>query len=504
MRSEEFFNILDDIDDRIVSEIYEDVQRPQKLVAMPNSPKRLPKLLIGSAACLAVIAAAALTVRFAVPNSLPALSGTSESSYDWFAQPHFQTCQKIDSPNAQNIDIFPYDNEFYFSDFELSPDHYSVVASDDGTVVFSGFISDEYGSGVIIKYTETAYIAYGGLDPDSVTVSAGDTVTEHETFAYPKVPSCLGDNIVIRVKTSRQPISEEFFKTDCKLHCQGTQEKLVNWFAQKHINPWRRTDRPETDDEPYQLDYEHGFYFSGTDWSPENYELIAADNGTVTFAGKISDAYGSGIIIKHAENAYIAYGGLDPDTVTVSAGDTVTTGETLAHPKPFGCMPAYSIAYIKVSGQPITEQVFQSRCDINCRGLEEVKNRLNSEWFGLPDSDGNHHIAANTKEEVKSLTDSTIIYTGTDSDGSGTVVVLDQSAMAFIIYKGLDTTFPDYYLQNDLMKAAEGDTIGYVGDSGDAYWFVLDLLEFEEYSKETGINFYPTSITFKNSGVYKP
>ncbi|MDE7229015.1 MAG: hypothetical protein K2N56_00915 [Oscillospiraceae bacterium] len=62
MRSEEFFNILDDMDDHIISEIYEDVQRPQRLAAVPRSPKRLPKLLLGGAACIAVLAAGIFTL----------------------------------------------------------------------------------------------------------------------------------------------------------------------------------------------------------------------------------------------------------------------------------------------------------------------------------------------------------------------------------------------------------------------------------------------------------
>ena len=59
-------------------------------------------------------------------------------------------------------------------------------------------------------------------------------------------------------------------------------------------------------------------------------------------------------------------------------------------------------------------------------------------------------------------------------------------------------------MQNDIKMAAGGDTIGCVGNSGDAYWFVLDNLEFEKFSEENGIDFYPTHITFKNSIVRKP
>lgn len=369
MRSEEFFNILDDMDDRIISEMYEDVQRPQMFTAAPRSSGRLPKLILSGAACAAAIAAViTVAAHFAAPRI-----STSPS----------------DAPEISD---------------SLSQASESVSVSDSGS-----------------------------------------------------------DN----------------------------SEITADWFEQKHINPLRRTDRPEKDDEPYFLDYEHGFYvWDEADWSPEDYELIAVDNGTVVFAEKISDAYGSGVIIKHGEDVYMAYGGLDPDTVTVSAGDTVTTGETLAHPKPFGCIPVCHIAYFEVSRQSITEELFHNQCDMYCQSIEDVKERLDREWYGLPDADGNHHIAASPKDEVKSVTKSIVMYAGTDSDGSGMIVALDQSSLAFIIYKGLDTTFPDDYEVKDTVLHEE-DTIGYVGDSGDAYWYIIDVLEFEEFAEENGIDFYP-------------
>lgn len=366
MRSEEFFNILDDIDDRIVSEIYEDVQRPQKITAVPRSPKRLPKLLLGSAACLAVIAAAGLAVRFAVPSTLPVLSGTSEMT---------------DS---------------------LSPTSETNSENDSGSV---------------------------------------------------------------------------------------TSESWVDWFSIPHLVPYKKTDvvDPPTETVPYDVDC----YLKEPDESEcEIFELIAADNGTVAFAGKISDKYGSGVVIKYAKNAYIAYGGLDPDSVTVSTGDTVTAGEAFALPNRFSCLATGVggfIAHYKTSLQPISEEFFKSDCDSDCRIVAEAIDAINTYGNRVPDPDGCHHITANVGDEVGAIEYlGTLVYAGTDSEGSGMAVFNNGGIRT--IYKGLDTTFPDFSVgDNGFVRLNEGDTVGYVGSSGDAYWFALGPYEFKLFAEENGI-----------------
>lgn len=392
MNSKEFFNILDDIDDRIVSEIYEDVQRPQKLAVVPNSHKRLPKLLLGSAACLAVIAAAGLAVKFAAPGAFTALSGTSEAQ---------------------------------------------------------GTLSAESDTAVSLSQT-------------SETVSANDSGSV-------------------------------------------TSEGSIDWFSQKHTNPWRRTDTGKASTDTWALEFESEFYVDSDDaWSPEDYEIIASDNGTVVFAGEISEPYGSSVIVKYAENAYVAFGGLDTSTVTVSAGDSVTEGDVLGHPKAFTCMDLGTIVHIKTSRKPITEEYFQTDCYNHGMNNLNLKNHLGNDKYGAPDADGYHHIKANSGDRVRALEDGVIFYAGTDSEGSG-MVIMNYNNAAVIVYRGLDTSFPEYYTTKyNFTAAVQGETIGYVGNSGDAYWFVLTPIEFGEFAEKNGIDFYPTRVTFKHTGVDKP
>lgn len=519
MKSNEFFNILDDMDERLVAEIYEDVQRPQKLVAVPRSSKRFPKILLGSAACLAVIAAAGLAVQFALPGKAPVLSGTSDTSEapkslpsesgtdpidsetleniaPWFTESHLNVCRRTDINNAEaETSKFHFNDEYYAIDFDHPSKDYELIASDNGEVVFAGLITEKYGSGVIIKYDERAYFAYGGLDPESVTVSAGDTVKEGEAFAKPYLSGCLGD-IVARIRISHQPIGEEYFKTDCDKHC-GISE---DWFERRHINPYKRIGSSETG---IGTSFYPGssFYTSlGEDWSPEEIEFVAVDDGVVTFAGKISDAYGSAIVIKHAENVYVAYGGADPDTVTVSVGDTVTEGQALANPKAFKCFGVFEIGYFTASDKPITEEYFRAKNDSHYKYLKDVKSRIDLEENDKPDANGIHHITAKTGEEVKAVSDCMIVYAD-----NGTVVALDlRSTNAFVVYKGLGAALPDYKVQDGCKLAAAGDTIGYVSSNSDASWFVLDPVEFERFAEENGIDIYPIHQFSKSMIIDKP
>lgn len=399
MRSEEFFNILDDMDERLVSEIYEDVQRPQKLAAVPRDRKRLPGLLLSGAACVAVIAAAAVLVRFALPGRTawlaPASANNSGSDIsecsgdacrDWFAKLHFTPYKTVGSVN----------------------------------------------------------------DPD-------------EKFAYTPEQSCI-------VNYSRSYKSVEDNKS-------GTADNSTVIFADSH-------------------------------WSSGDFEIIAADNGTVIFAGKISDEYGSGVIIDHNGMAYTAYGSLDPDSVTVSEGDTIQGGDVFAKPKVFGCggNSVITILEFKSSASPITEDYFKESCEDGCEFIRFLKNRYDEVVQGPPDSYGMHRITADAGSEIKALADANeVIYTGTDSDGSGMAVVR-YNMYIYIVYKGLDTSFPDFtarvpdpikgeFLPNEISK---GETIGYVGDSGDAYWFVLDVHEFEAFAKENNIATHPLDIVGKH------
>lgn len=356
MRSEEFFNILDDMDDHIISEIYEDVQRPQRLAAVPRDrkqTKRLPRLLLSSAACVAVIAAVAVLVRFALP----------------------------------------------------------------------------------------------------ATNSANDS----------------GSDI---------------------------SENLDDWFAQEHMKPYKTpnsTDKPG--DTHYKFEPEFDFTIQeSSDWSPNEFEIIATDSGTVVFAGKITDEYGSGVIINHNGQAYTAYGGLDPDSVTVSEGDTIMMGDVFARSKLYSCLGAITVAQFKGSRQPITEEFFKLACEGWCYLNAELKRSANEIEHGTPDPDGNHHIAANAGDEIKALDNDSVIYAGTCSDGSGMLITICHGTV-YRIYKGLDTTFPDFSKSEPIPNHLRiGDTIGYVGDSGDAYWFVLDVCEFEAFAKENNIATHPLDI----------
>lgn len=359
MRSEEFFNILDDIDDRIISEIYEDVQRPQKLTAVPRSPKRLLKPILSGAACVAVIAAAVVFVRFAAPEILTSLSPASETG----------------SANDSGFDI---------------------------------------------------------------------------------------------------PKSSYY------------------WFMEGHFSPWKYPDSANDLDKTNKFTPEQSTSWQG-DLIAEDYEIRAVDNGTVVFAGKISDEYGSGVVIDHNGIAYTAYGGLDPDSVTISEGDVLKAGEVFAKPKIFGCggNSVDTILEFKSSVHPITEEYFKESCKEGCEIMSFTKNWYNEVWQDSADPDGMHHINADYGSEVKSLGNGVeVVYAGTDSDGSGMVVVRHYG-LVYIVYKGLDTRFPDFASGKVIPKVIEeGETIGYVGNSGDAYWFVLDVHEFEKFIQENGIELF--------------
>ncbi len=366
MRSEEFFNILDDMDERLVSEIYEDVQRPQKLAAVPRSPKRLTRLLLGGAACAAVIAAAAVTARLALPGRTAWLdpasandtSGISGSSYDWFA-------------------------EFHFSPLKI-----------EGTFNEPG---------------ETP------------------RYLPEEERSIP-IPSAL------------------------------------NWFA-------------------------------------EDYVIRAVDDGTVVFAGKISDEYGSGVVIDHNGRAYTAYGGLDPNSVTVSVGDVIKAGEVFAKPEIFNCggNRADTALEFKSSVYPITEDYFRESCEKGCELMRFQKKHYNEDAQGLPAPDGTHRIAAVASSEVGALDKVyDVIYAGTDGDGGG-MVITRHYGHVYIVYKGLDSRLPISLNENNKPKRInDGDTIGYVGSSGSAYWFVLDLHEFKEFARENSISTKSRDIVSKH------
>lgn len=389
MKSSEFFNILDDIDDRIVSEIFEDVQQPQKIAMMPRPRNRLPKILLGSAACLAVIAAAGMAVKFAAPGAFTALSGTSAAPESLFTE----------------------------SDMTVS------------------------------------------LLQTSDTVSMNDSGSENT-------------------------------------------ENMSDWFSRGCINPYRRTGTTHTG-VGTTFYPESSFYVSpGEDWSPEDYEFVAVDNGTVTFVGKISDAYGSAIVIKYAENAYVAYGGADPDTVTVSVGDTVTEGQALANPKAFKCFGVLNIGYFTASDKPITEEYFRAENDSHYKYMKDFKSIIDLEENDKPDANGIHHLTAKAGEEVKAVSDGMIVYADSKN---GTVVALDlRSVNAFIVYEGLGAALPDYKVQDGCKLAAAGDTIGYVSGNSDASWFVLDPIEFERFADENGIDIFPIHQFSKSMAIDKP
>lgn len=389
MKSKEFFNILDDIDDKLISEIYEDVRQPQKVVIMPRPRNRLPKILLGSAACLAVIAAAGFAVKFSAHREFPVLSGTSGSP---------------------------------------------------------GSVSAESDTAVSLSQT-------------SDSVSMNDSGSENS-------------------------------------------ENMSNWFSRGYLNPYRRIGAAETCIGTTFYP-ESSFYVSpGEDWSPGDYEFVAVDDGTVTFVGKISDAYGSAIVIKHAEDAYVAYGGADPDTVTVSVGDTVTEGQALANPKAFKCFGVLNIGYFTASDKPITEEYFRAENDSHYKYMKDFKSIIDLEENDKPDANGIHHLTAKSGEEVKAVSDGMIVYADSKN---GTVVALDlRSVNAFIVYEGLGAALPDYKVQDGCKLAAAGDTIGYVSGNSDASWFVLDPIEFERFADENGIDIFPIHQFSKSMAIDKP
>lgn len=313
MRSEEFFNIFDDIDDRIVSEIYEDVQRPQRLAAVPRSPKRLPKLILSGAACAAVIAAAAVLVRFVLPGKTDPLTSSSDAvtpgdsdtqkqgwNDDWFAWPHTTPLREPDSHNHSGGGMTRFSSEHgntYWSAY--LPEDVEARAVDSGVVTFAGHISEEYGNAVIIEHYGKAYTAYGCLDPDSVTVSAGDSVMGGDVFAKPMLSDCEKPHTALQFMASETPISEQDIYKMCENGCDVSS--TVKMYIGK---------------------------ITGDDTAPEDRHRACINiqnnitplrRGIVVYAGTDIEG-GNMVVVNHLDAFYVVYKGFSEEP-SVKAGD---------------------------------------------------------------------------------------------------------------------------------------------------------------------------------------
>ncbi len=130
MKSQEFFNIISDIDERFVNEVRDDVrredifsetQRPQILRAERSASKAFLKPIMCGAACLAVAGGAALGfARFGGIGSVPANTGTSDAVLSGAASPGVSLVDNSDQTSSSVVGIV--DNSNQTSDSETSID----------------------------------------------------------------------------------------------------------------------------------------------------------------------------------------------------------------------------------------------------------------------------------------------------------------------------------------------------------------------------------------------
>lgn len=107
MRSEEFFNILDDMDEKYISEIFEDIQRPTMLRPETRSAKKgILRSIIAAAACVTVAAAGVFLVSKGI--SFPTSPSSDISDNDL-------TSPAITSDESSAVDPDLYLENFSFA-----------------------------------------------------------------------------------------------------------------------------------------------------------------------------------------------------------------------------------------------------------------------------------------------------------------------------------------------------------------------------------------------------
>lgn len=382
MRSQEFFNIISDIDERFVNEVRDDVrredtlsetQRPQILRPDRSAPKAFLKPIMCSAACLAAVGGAALGfARFGggiapadTSTSDAVLSGAASSGwsmdkqyavdgiyrgydgvYNYFQTHYAKDCQAFnidsicfleslhleDSLSSEDRILAAtteYADDCLVLDFDYAPGS-DIYAIDGGVVVYAGISDLGVGNTLIIKHTDNDYSVYGYLG--DLLVKDGDFVENGDVIAGSGSAKdyCAEANY-----------DTSIMRLDKEISISEWQTYSLNKFNDIR-NDILSADELQIYYNLYYAKYGRGCeiydgsFYSGRDGYSKDYrrvdfkydvdsDIFALDDGVVTYAG--ASDYGNLVIIRHADY-YSGYCYLGD--VLVNIGDTVKNGVIIA------------------------------------------------------------------------------------------------------------------------------------------------------------------------------
>ena len=284
MKGNELFDIINDIDERFVQELYEEPARAEVYRLEKRRGGWIMPTLAG-AACLAVIVGATAAVRLGGKEQFTSDREFPDGKPDW-----------VYDGAAGTGEDFIVDGDYYFFDGKCY--RYSKNGE-------SGYY---YHNGLYVRYPENAdYPLYVLLDYSSPFYSSNTKITDYDEYSYGNfrnLPFSL-------TKEQSEALTEEIIKDDPSAHVDLRNYSFSTMLYHPSYRVWEPAD----------------ISVLGADYIEElGCDVPAFRSGEVVYAGAASN--GNAVIIKHADDDYSLYGYLDE--LRVKVGDTVDGGQTIA------------------------------------------------------------------------------------------------------------------------------------------------------------------------------
>ena len=382
MKGKELFDIINDIDERFVQELYEEPVRAEVYRLEKRRGGWIMPTLAG-AACLAVIVGATAAVRFGGKEQFTSDREFPDGKPDWVydgaasggesygglgvVTGKYKGYDGIEKyikdyypDNANNCLIFAcagdiwrtaLDAPYYeganscIIQFGYDGDDAPVYAMDGGEVVYAG--KADCGGLIIIKHSDDYYSLYGYIDLDKTTVSVGDVVAmgqiiasggDMDDYNHVRANGGAGGNKYRSIwNFDSEPTVDMWNRYIAELvdlellydALEKTAETPEEWASRPHVKPTKNT--------PDGFDFfntgDKDVYGSNVTTIPaaNGEEVYAVDDGEVVFADWY---YGGGktVVIKHPEEIYKLYCHLNRDLdYPVKVGDVVKAGQLIGY-----------------------------------------------------------------------------------------------------------------------------------------------------------------------------
>ena len=242
---------------------------------------------------------------------------------DWASRPHTP-------PIANAPEDFDYSGYREKVPAELYSEIYAV---DDGVVIYTDpYYNRGFGTVVVVKHADNAYTIYGHLDYNFEVVQEGDTVKAGQLIGY---SGDTGDTYIPSLLYRFTDTEPFFFKPEDFPHddTEKNASYIEDWASRPHTPPIANA--------PEDFDYSGCLEEVYTE---PNSEIYAVNDGVVIYTDPYyNGGFGSVVVVKHADNAYTAYGHLEYEVV--QEGDTVKAGQLIGYSGDSGSARFPSLLY---------------------------------------------------------------------------------------------------------------------------------------------------------------